>query len=101
MKFSSLKRDILLIIIRDYDMALIIDTIKEYLNITTEQAFHSIDYLISSKWVDFKEGRLIITLEGTSKLEHSNLDSISFEGMNELKYVVDESVLGNYVPKKL
>ncbi|MFD5022959.1 hypothetical protein ACFWMP_29150 [Paenibacillus sp. NPDC058367] len=81
-------------------MAQIINTIKEYLNITTEQVFHVIDYLIVSKWVDFEKGKLIITFDGESKLEHSNLIKISFEQMKGLKYFVDESPLENYVPKK-
>jgi hypothetical protein len=82
-------------------MAVIIDTIKKYLNITTEQVFHIIDYLIDSKLVDFEEGNLIITLEGKSILEHANLNTVSLESMGEYKYKVNEDPLRNYIPKKL
>ncbi|MFC5649466.1 hypothetical protein ACFPYJ_10035 [Paenibacillus solisilvae] len=101
MKFSSLKRDILLLIIRDYEMVEIIDTIKEYINITTEQVFYILDYLIASKWVEFEDGKLIITKEGTEILAHSKLNDISFDIMKEFKYIVNESPLENYIPKKL
>lgn len=82
-------------------MAVIIDMIKEYLNITTAQVFHIIDYLIDSKWVDFEEGKLIITHEGISILELSKLNVFSLESIDEFEYVVKESQLLNYIPKKI
>ncbi|WP_284037067.1 hypothetical protein [Neobacillus sp. 114] len=101
MEFSPLKRDIVLLIIRDYEMALIIDTIKEYLTVTTEQVFYIINYLIDSKWVDFQEGKLIITNEGNRILESSKLNVFSLKRVDEYKYIVKESSLENYIPKKL
>ena len=81
-------------------MALIIDTIKEYLTVTTEQVFYIIDYLIDSKWVGFEEGKLIITYEGNSILESSKLNVFSLKRIDEFKYIVNENFLGNYIPQK-
>ncbi|PFB76729.1 hypothetical protein CN286_19425 [Bacillus anthracis] len=82
-------------------MAEIIDTIKEYLNVTTEQVFYIVDYLIASNWVEFEEGKLIITYEGNGILERSNLNAFSFERVETFKYLVKESILENYIPKKI
>lgn len=100
MNFSPLKRNIILLIIRDFEMAVIIETIKEYLNITTEQVFYIINYLVESKLVDFEEGKLVLTYEGNSVLERSNLNSFSLDSINDFKYTVKESPLENYIPKK-
>ena len=100
MKFSPLKRNIVLLIIRDYEMAEVIDTIKEYLTVTNEQVFYIIEYLINSRWVNFEDGKLIITYEGYSILRNSKLDGFSLQRINEFKYVVKEDPLKNYIPKK-
>lgn len=81
-------------------MVVIIDTIKEYLNITTEQVFHIIDYLISSKWVVFEEGKLVITYEGNSLLKRLKLNTITLEDMGDIRFKINESSLENYIPKK-
>ncbi|WP_161783055.1 hypothetical protein [Pontibacillus yanchengensis] len=94
-----MKRDIVLLIIRDHAMDLTIDTIKEYLSITAEQVFHVIDFLIKSELVIFKEGELHITNEGYNTLERSNLNAFSLEDIEETTIIVDESPLKNYIPK--
>lgn len=81
-------------------MAVIIDTIKVYLNITTEQVFHIIDYLIFSKWVVFEDGKLVITYQGNSLLKCSKLNTFTLESMGEIRYKVNENSLENYIPKK-
>lgn len=82
-------------------MAGIIDIIKEYLNVTAEQVFHIIDYLVRSKLVVFEDGKLVITLEGYSSLSYAKLSNITIESMSEIKYIVNEASLENYIPKKL
>lgn len=81
-------------------MAEVIDTIKEYLTVTNEQVFYIIEYLINSRWVNFEDGKLIITYEGYSILRNSKLDGFSLQRINEFKYVVKEDPLKNYIPKK-
>ncbi|MEK5248982.1 hypothetical protein MKX66_15150 [Bacillus sp. FSL R9-9530] len=82
-------------------MAEVLDTIKEYLTVTNEQVFYIIDFLIKSKLVIFEDGKLIITYEGYSILRNSKLDGFSLQRINEFKYVVKETPLKNYIPKKL
>lgn len=82
-------------------MVVIIDTIKEYLNITTEQVFHIIDYLVFLKLVVFKEGKLVITYDGNSLLKDSKLNTITLEGMDDIGFDINESPLKNYIPKKI
>lgn len=101
MKFSPMKRNIILLIIRDTDMANVIDIIKLYLTITTEQVFYIIDYLLDKQWIGFKEGKLILTIHGYDALENSNLDGFSLKNIEEYKYKVNESYLKDYIPKNI
>ncbi|MDE0639738.1 hypothetical protein PWJ77_04610 [Bacillus sp. CNPSo 3703] len=82
-------------------MVVIIDTIKEYLNITTEQVFHIIDYLVFWKLVVFEDGKLVITYDGNSLLKDSKLNTITLEEMDDIRFVINESTLKNYIPKKI
>jgi hypothetical protein len=101
MKFSPLKRNIVLLIIKDHEMAEVIDVIKVYLNITTEQVFHIIDFFIYSSWVNFEEGKLMITYEGNNILKQSKLNNFSLKSIDEYKFKVKEDLLENYIPKKI
>ncbi|MBB5180490.1 hypothetical protein HNQ44_001918 [Planomicrobium koreense] len=81
-------------------MAVVIDMIKEYLNMTTEQVLYVIDYLIKSNWVEFEDGKLIITADGGSILKSSKLNTFSLENINEFRYTVKDRFLETYIPKK-
>jgi len=98
-KFSPMKRDIILVLIKDTEMANIIDNIKLYLNITNEQVFHTLDYLINIRMIEFQEGKLILTMQGYEILRSSNLLEFSLFNLEKYKYKIDESYLKDYIPK--
>lgn len=100
MKFSPLKRNIVLLIIRDYEMAETIDMIKEYLNISTEQVFYIIDYLIDFKWIVFEEGKLLLTHQSNNMFENLKLNSLTLDMIEGFNYIVNEDPLKDYIPKK-
>lgn len=99
MRFSPLKMDIILLIIRDFDPHIAQDLIRQQLNINTEQMFHVIDFLMQSQFISFKEGKLELTHTAYSLLNERNLDKFSFKNIESYKFKVNEEILENYIPK--
>ncbi|PFZ78742.1 hypothetical protein COL82_09570 [Bacillus toyonensis] len=99
MKFSPLKRNIVLLLIRDTESADLIDNIKMYLSVTSEQAFYIIDYLLEQKWIFFVDGKLMLTDSGYSLLRQAKLEKFFLDNIYERKFKINQNYLRNYIPK--
>lgn len=100
MKFSPLKRDIILLIVRDYEIVEAYQMIQAQLNVGIEQTFYIIDYLMNQHLLNFDEGELYLTNEAYSILKERKLDTFSLNKIEDYQFFVDENYLSNYVPKK-
>lgn len=100
MKISPLKRDIVLLIVRDYEVEDIQRLIKAQFNIGFEQAFYIIDNLIEKKLLEFKSGELILTHAAYNILRERRLDVFSLKNIKKYEFIVNEKYLSEYIPEK-
>lgn len=100
-EFSLLKRDIVLIIIRDYEIVDARRIIQTQLNVGIEQTFYIIDYLIDRKLLEFNSGQLCLTNFAYNILKSRSLNKFYLEDIEKYKFNINENILLNYIPKKI
>lgn len=100
-EFSLLKRDIVLIIVRDYGIVDARRIIQTQLNVGIEQTFYIIDHLIDRNLLEFNGGKLHLTNFAYNILKARNLDKFYLEDIEKYKFNVNENILLNYIPKKI
>ena len=100
-EFSLLKRDIVLIIIRDYEIVDARQIIQTQLNVGIEQFFYIIDHLIDRNLLEFNDGNLRLTIFACNILKSRNLDKFYLEDVEKYKFNINENIVLNYIPKKI
>lgn len=101
MKFSPLKRDIVLLIVRDYEVVEVNGVIQAQLNVGIEQIFYIIDHLINQQLLNFNDGELHLTNAAYNILKERKLDTFSFNEIEKHEFFINENFLSNYIPKKI
>lgn len=99
MKFSPLKRDIILLIVRDYEIVEVNRVIQAQLNVGIEQTFYIIDHLINQNLLNFDDGELHLTNAAYSILKERRLDTFSINEIEKYEFFINEKFLSNYIPK--
>lgn len=100
-EFSLLKRDIVLIIVRDYGIVDARQIIQTQLSVGVEQTFYIIDHLIERKLLEFNSGKIHLTSFAHDVLKSRNLDKFHLENIEKYKFKINETVLLDYVPKTI
>lgn len=99
MKFSKLKLEIILMLVRDSHSSSLLENLKTYTTSTMIQIIHMLDEVEKMKFIEYKEGKYQVTWDGYQLLAFDNLES-SFFDLETPSSAIEEDIILSYIPNK-